>query len=99
MFFNRVFAGEFKLLISDVLIAELDSAPKHVMNFFNSLPDQQIENLSLNEDAINLAESYLNEKVVGQTSRADCRHIALASLANADILISWNFSAYADRVR
>ncbi len=28
---------------------------------------------------------------MGQTSRADCQHIAMATLANADVLISWNF--------
>lgn len=34
---------------------------------------------------------YLKERVVGKSSRTDCRHIALATLVNADILVSWNF--------
>ncbi len=33
----------------------------------------------------------MKENVVGKTSRADCIHIALATLNNADVLVSWNF--------
>jgi predicted nucleic acid-binding protein len=29
--------------------------------------------------------------VVGKASRADCQHIAMATIAKADVLISWNF--------
>ena len=38
-----------------------------------------------------LATQYIVEKVVGQTSFADCLHIALATINRADYLISWNF--------
>lgn len=31
------------------------------------------------------------EKVVGQTSRAGCQHIAMATIYRADVLVSWNF--------
>jgi hypothetical protein len=33
----------------------------------------------------------VNENIVGKTSRADCIHIAIATLNNADMLVSWNF--------
>lgn len=48
-----------------------------------------------------LAETYINEKVVGQTSYADCTHIALATINKADILASWNFRHIVniDRIR
>ena len=38
-----------------------------------------------------LADSYISEKVVGKTSLADCRHIALATVSKVDVLASWNF--------
>lgn len=38
-----------------------------------------------------LATEYVTEKVVGQTSYADCLHIALATINRADFLVSWNF--------
>lgn len=38
-----------------------------------------------------LANEYLNENVVGRTSKEDCLHIATATIFKADILVSWNF--------
>ena len=38
-----------------------------------------------------LADRYIEEKVVGATSRADCQHIAIATLNRVDVLVSWNF--------
>ncbi len=42
-------------------------------------------------EALDLASEYIMEKVVGQTSIADCLHIALATVNHADFLVSWNF--------
>jgi len=41
-------------------------------------------------EAVALANRYI-KKVVGGTSMADCLHIAVATLAKADMLASWNF--------
>ena len=43
------------------------------------------------EEAYDLAQEYITENVVGQTSFSDCVHIALATIHHADYLISWNF--------
>jgi len=45
----------------------------------------------LSEEAILLGEQYIKEEVVGKASRADCFHIAIATLQKADLLVSWNF--------
>lgn len=45
----------------------------------------------MTEEAVNLADTYISEKVVGKTSREDCFHIALATINKAVILLSWNF--------
>ena len=42
---------------------------------------------------------YISAKVVGLSSRADCQHIAMATLAKADILVSWNFKHIVNVVR
>ena len=49
------------------------------------------EFLREDEDALELAAAYISENVVGQTSFADCLHIALATINKADLLVSWNF--------
>ena len=42
-------------------------------------------------EALNLADTYIKEKVVGKTSIEDCRHIAMATIYKVDVLASWNF--------
>lgn len=54
-------------------------------------PDKQIEFIETTDEATQLADTYIQENVVGETSRADCLHNALATINNADILVSWNF--------
>jgi predicted nucleic acid-binding protein len=90
-FFDAVTNGQIIIIVSDLLEAELLRAPQHVRDFIATLPVQQIENIRLIQDAANLADQYILAKVVGQTSRADCQHIAMATLAKADVLVSWNF--------
>jgi predicted nucleic acid-binding protein len=91
MFFDKAFRGEIRLIISELLEEELINAPEQVKDFFRTLPTNQLELIKLTKEAIELAELYINENVVGETSRADCRHIALATLNTADVLVSWNF--------
>jgi hypothetical protein len=57
--------------------------------------------LRLSPEATELADKYIEAKVVGKTSRADCQHIAIATLCNADVLVSWNFKHIVnlDRIR
>ena len=91
LFFEKVEKGGFKVILSDILTTELKGAPEDVLIFYQSISKTQIEYVEQTEDSIQLGEEYLKEGVVGNTSRTDCRHIALATLVNADILVSWNF--------
>ena len=91
LFFEKVEQGKFKIIISDILITELQGAPDEVLTFYDSVSPTQVEYVEQTKDSIRLGEEYLNEGVVGKASRTDCRHIALATLINADILVSWNF--------
>jgi hypothetical protein len=90
-FFEAVVNGELSIIVSDLLEAELLRAPEQVRDFLATLPTRQIENIRLTPEAAQLADQYISAKVVGQTSRADCQHIAMATLAKVDVLVSWNF--------
>lgn len=90
-FFDAITNGQLIIVVSDLLEAELLGAPQHVRNFITTLPVEQIENIRLAQDAADLADQYILGKVVGKTSRADCQHIAMATLAKVDVLASWNF--------
>jgi predicted nucleic acid-binding protein len=100
-FFERVLKEQIIILVSDLLTAELTRAPEFVKDFLNNLPESSIERVKLTPDAIELADKYIDAKVVGKTSRADCQHIAIATLCKADVLVSWNFKHIVnlDRIR
>ena len=67
----------------------------------DSFSKEFIERVRLSKDASELADKYIEAKVVGKTSRADCQHIAIATLCHADVLVSWNFKHIVnlDRIR
>ena len=69
-FFNAVTDGQFIIIVSDLLEAELLRAPEKIRDFLTTLPIQRIENLRLTTEAATLADQYILAKVVGQTSRA-----------------------------
>lgn len=89
--FDKIFQGDYKIILSRLTDIELAAAPEKVKILATSLPETAIEFINISDSAIELAERYIRESVVGRTSRADCIHIALATLHNADILVSWNF--------
>lgn len=91
LFFERIKNGEIIIIVSDILEAELLRAPDFVRAVLTKMPELQIEKVSLSSEATELADKYIEAKVVGRTSRADCQHIAIATLCNADVLVSWNF--------
>jgi hypothetical protein len=79
------------LLFSTVTQDELENAPDKVKELVKSLKTESTEFLDTTDEAVDLATEYITEKVVGQTSFADCLHIALATIHRADFLVSWNF--------
>lgn len=90
-FFESINKGEIYIIVSDLLEAELLRAPERVRKLLEDIPETFIERIELSEEATNLADKYIEAKVVGKTSRADCQHIAMATLVRADVLVSWNF--------
>ncbi|MEI8279020.1 MAG: PIN domain-containing protein [Bacteroidota bacterium] len=89
--FDRILKNDFTLLYSTVTQDELENAPDKVKELVKHLKADYTEFIDISEEAVDLATKYILEKVVGQTSYADCLHIALATIHHADFLISWNF--------
>ena len=83
--------GEFVLMVSDVLVDEIKRAPQSVQDRFSALPESKIERVVSTVESDVLAEQYIDENVVGESSIDDCRHIAVATITKADAVASWNF--------
>ncbi|MDO5523121.1 MAG: PIN domain-containing protein [Bacteroidia bacterium] len=89
--FERVKLGKVICVFSNLTETELINAPENARNYFKSLPKANLARVEIGNEAIRLAEKYIDEKVVGETSFDDCLHIAVATLNKVDILVSWNF--------
>ncbi len=89
--FERVKLGKVICVYSDLTETELAGAPEKVREYFKTLPREFMEKVIVNDEIIHLANKYIEEKVVGETSFDDCLHIATATLYKVDILVSWNF--------
>ena len=91
LLFEKVTLGQIKCIYSNLTEAELTDAPERVRIFFENLQDKFKEKVMVTPEALKLAQTYVNEKVVGETSLDDCIHIATATLNKVDMLVSWNF--------
>lgn len=83
--------GRYRMALSDLTLDELKGAPAAVRKRMEEIPSANVVLLSDSDEADELAGEYLHRGVVGPGSRADAQHVALATVAQADILVSWNF--------
>lgn len=90
-FFQRVKAGEFVLVVSRMVLRELYAAPEEVRKGLTDLPSSALEYIEVDEDVETLADAYLAAGIVGPASRDDAVHVAAATAAGADLILSWNF--------
>ena len=83
--------GERVLVLSSLTVQELAAAPAGVRRRLASVPEAHIETLELDAEAKDLAEAYISAGVLTAKMRADAQHIAIATAARVDVLVSWNF--------
>lgn len=88
-------------VLSELTFDEINKAPRHVQETLKTLLDYDPEVLEISEPALVLSEKYLKRKILTPKFRDDALHIALASLANVDVLVSWNFRhiVHYDKIR
>ena len=73
----REFSGGMKIAVaSDLLLFELEEAPARVRQLLKDLPVDSIEYVALDEESIALANAYLRDGAVAESSLSDARHIA-----------------------
>jgi hypothetical protein len=84
--FDRLENKEIVFVVSDLLDLELTGAPQNVRELLYKFSIDKFERVTLTEEAIQLVDTYIAEKVVGKTSLEDCRHIALATISRVDVL-------------
>lgn len=88
---NDIAVGLFLGVTSEIVEAEIADAPQNVQEQFLKFLKVNPEVLRIDEQAIGLAALYSEHEILSDRFRNDMLHIALATIADVDILVSWNF--------
>jgi hypothetical protein len=94
--FERMQRGEVIFMLSDHLRQELAPAPAYVRTLLDQFDNIHFVNVYTTPQALDLAQLYIQHKVIGHSHRSDCLHIAIATVHHADALASWNFKHIAN---
>jgi len=82
---------KFDIFVSDVVFNELKKTkePKGsaLLKLISDCPCITLES---DKEAVNLAEAYVKEGIVPEKFINDALHIAIATVNNIDIVVSWN---------
>lgn len=84
-------SGVFHPVISEVVAAEARLAPEPVRAVYAELFAGGAEFLVVTDEALNLSAVYQARSGLAPQFANDLLHIALATVANVDVLVSWNF--------
>ena len=99
--FAEIKAGRFRLVLSPTTLRELQRAPENVRRVITDLPDDCMEIIAGDEDIEQLRDAYVAARVISEASLLDAEHIASASVADVDLIVSWNFKhiVHFERIR
>jgi hypothetical protein len=65
-----------------------NGAPEYVKENLKTI---NYEEYTVNEEMIQMAEKYMDQKIVSENYYSDALHIAVATVIGVDVLVSWNF--------
>jgi hypothetical protein len=90
-FFDAILAGQATALISDTLVRELAKAPARVQDMLRQVMAGNCAYLESRDETDDLRDAYLAAGVLSPKWVDDATHVAHASVARADVMVSWNF--------
>ena len=93
--------GNFRPVISQIVALEVAEAPDQVRETYAELLTLEHDFLETTEEVLRLADSYLASGILTPNFYDDAQHIALATVAEVDLLVSWNFKhiVHFDKIR
>jgi predicted nucleic acid-binding protein len=89
--FELILTGAYRAVISDIVLEELEGSPKRVSEILLSLPESGLEFISITEEIIQLRNEYETAGILGPKWIDDMTHVAAATIARVDAIVSWNF--------
>ena len=100
-FFNN-YLDQYDVYITEFVLAELDNTKDQILKdkLVNAVSKYNLKILDIAEDKreeiVTLAKNYIANKVIPVNKIDDAIHIAICSIYDFDILLSWNFKHIAN---
>jgi hypothetical protein len=86
--------------LSDVVLQELGNAPEERIQLLSELIRRVLPlRLDLDDESAALAQKYVDHDILTPGHLADARHVAVATVAQLDALVSWNYRHLVNRRR
>ena len=83
--------SDYEVFISELVLEELERAAEHVRDkMFSAIKDFIV--LKISKEAEELAQIYVKQGIFPEKYFDDALHVALASVSQIGILLSWNFT-------
>lgn len=83
--------GDFILLLSDSVALAVEDDSSEAQAVLSRVPDAHSEFLTTSRSSEELVAAYVRVGAVPSAARHHARHFAFATLAKADVLVSWDF--------
>jgi predicted nucleic acid-binding protein len=89
--FELIRSGSYCAVLSDIVLEELEDAPQRVRDIVLTLPEDSLELIAITEEIIQLRNEYEVAGILGPKWIDDMTHVAAATIARVDAIVSWNF--------
>lgn len=89
--FDRIKEGRYEVLTSEYTVREIERAPEPKRSKMIAIVDALTERIDLDRNIEALANRYVDEGIIPSKYRGDAIHVAVASIVNADCIVSYNF--------
>lgn len=91
-FFALVKKGNYDVYVSEVVTEEISRASEPLQIKLTELVlSCKPRELVVTQEAKELAEGYLNKKIVPEKKEADALHVAVATVYDVDAVVTWNY--------
>jgi len=89
--FKLIRLGIYRIVVSEIVFEELENAPRQVRDIVFTLPENMLESIAISEEIILLRKEYEAAGILGPKWIDDMTHVAAATVARVDAIVSWNF--------
>jgi hypothetical protein len=94
--FRQTDLGLYQAFVSVVTESEIQGAPPEIKKFFIETFTDDGQLLPLTEESEQLAQTYVKAGVVSPNYMNDARHVAIATVEQVGLIVSWNFKHLAN---